>query len=198
MDRDLGGCGRIHAVHEYKSPRTHKRFGDKDKVVRDTSYALVSPEFHPAVLQQVAESMVAELSQAYVPPINLVPVPNRMGSTSRMLALCTMIRDEFGPGIHIQDVLEGDPHQSQCEKHRLESPPLRVEDIRVRVKKSKRHQRMKNVVLVDNVLTSGTTYLACRDAIRRTCEVTGAFGDDVDILVWADARGTLHEAYRRA
>jgi len=196
MDRDFGGCGRIHAVHEYRSPRTHKRITAKDKVVRDTANALVSYEFHLRVLEEVGASMADVLGQQYVPPISLIPVPNRMGDTSRMLALCTAIR-QFGEGICIQDILEGDPHQSQCKKHRLENPPLGIDQIRIRVKKAKRHIGLKNAVLIDNVVISGTTYLACRDAIRRTCSLTNAFGNDVDLLVWADARHTIPGAYRR-
>lgn len=197
MERDLGGYGRIFAVHEYRSPRTHKDFGEKDKPVREAAMALVSPQFHERVLREVAKAMTAVLRQSFVPPINLIPAPNHLGSTQRMTALCAMIREEFGDGVWLQNILEGDPHQSMCERHRLESRPLELSQIRVRVKKAKRHARIKNAVVVDNVVTSGTTYLSCRDAIRRTCEVVGSFGDDVDLLVWGDARGTLHEAYRR-
>lgn len=189
-------AGRLFARHEYVSPRKVKQLNSLQETVRYTAFALADKKrYQQEVFASVAPMLAAIVGKNFIPPVNLVPVPDSRGDTRNNLALCVHIRDEI-EGVYVQDILEGEPHMSLCQQHQHELPLPCPEELKIRVKKNRRKQGLKNVLLVDNVLTSGTTYLACRDAILRSCEVVGLH-DEVDILVWADARETIHQTVRR-
>ena len=196
MVDQLKDAGRLLAANLYASPRKVKELTKDEDVVRTIAFMLADKKkFHEQTFLSVAETMSGLLNQWCIPPVNLVPVPDSRGDTQRNLALCVLIRKQSS-GTHVQDILEGIPRPSLCNQHQHDLPIPDIDCLKIKVRKAKRGQRMKNVVLVDNVITSGTTYLACRDAIMRTCEVVGMY-NDVDILVWADARNTIHEVVRR-
>ena len=96
----------------------------------------------------------------------LIPVPDSKGYTTQNSWLChTIAMREQAGYIQVMDILtRHTATESQCQRHRKGKAPLPPEQLNISVIPHKPFT-LTRIYFVDNVITSGATIQACRDAL---------------------------------
>ncbi len=170
----------VRAARKYVSPR-QRALTPREEQIRTIAYAL--KEADPQALAEAASAILPLLPMQNKIPIFLVPVPDSHGSTKANLALCRTLRQLSG--LPIADVLRRrSPVASSRIRHQQGKSALSVQSHVIYAKAVP----IGIAVLIDNVITSGHTLLACCLALQHA--------PDVCAVVYADARGTIAPATR--
>lgn len=97
---------------------------------------------------------------------NLIPAPDHTGSTEANTRLACAIAF-YSPHAEVFDVLTRyETVESACERHRKRLPPIPPEKHGIRRRPDRSLVPLRKTYYVDNVLTSGNTIEACRQAFH--------------------------------
>lgn len=95
----------------------------------------------------------------------LIPVPDCKGGTGSNLRLALSIAEHTRGKAQVMDILtRSESTESQCQRHRRGEAALTPGELKIVVKPHKPFI-LRKVYFVDNVITSGATIQACRDAL---------------------------------
>lgn len=166
--------GSVQAVHRYVRPRDLP-LTTREAWVRDVALGLSAGA--KEAIKAAAPAMAALVRSGDV----LVPIPDHRGSTKKNAALARAIRG-LVEGVSVADVLQGEPRESQRERHREGLPPLPRSAIPMSSSRVTAHGSGR-VLLVDNVLTSGGTAASAAAALRSASPSLDAV--EIRPLVWA-------------
>ncbi len=159
----------------YVSPR-ERNLMPAEAEVRDTAYGLKTAE--PLAVERAASRMAERVARGSV----LIPVPNSQGDTSANRALARAIA--LRAGAVVEDVLRREaPVESSRERRTRGVPGLQVEQHRITATRVPRG----NLVLVDNVITTGNTMESARRALG-TRAAGLAYAKAREVLGWTKPR----------
>ena len=164
------------AARRYVSPRT-RPLTSEEAQVRALAYAIKNTDCDQDLIDAAAREMakLIEGERGY-----LIPVPSHSRCTKANRHLACAIAFCTGGKFQVADILDRkEPTDSACQRHRQKLPPLEPEAHQIFLAFPDRIALTGNdrIYFVDNVLTSGNTIEACRQAML-------GFGTG---LVYADA-----------
>jgi len=152
------------AARRYVSPRT-RPLTSEEAQVRALAYMLKDLDCDKDMVEAAAREMakLIEGERGY-----LIPVPSHTRSTVAIRRLATAIAFCTGGKFEVADVLDRkEQTESSCVRHRNKLPPLRPEDHLIFLARPDRIALTgtARIYFVDNVITSGNTIEACRQAM---------------------------------
>ena len=146
------------AAHAYISPRVKPSLSEQEKAIRENAYGVKGME--PAVLDIVAKEMAALIPNEARKSAILVPIPGHTGDTSANAALADRIAEITGG--RVADVLKRKAGASQRDARVAGQRTLKPAEFGM---VSTETLNGDNVFFVDNVISSGATIRAARDAV---------------------------------
>lgn len=154
------------AARRYVSPRT-RPLTREEAEIRALAYALKDPRCDTDLVKAAAREMAALIAdeEGY-----LIPVPDHNGNTEANNILAAWIATETSYAFERVDALTRTaPTESACERHKKRLPTLSVQSHNIAMRTPRDRLPVKlypgaRIYFVDNVLTSGNTIEACRQA----------------------------------
>jgi hypothetical protein len=153
------------AARRYVSPRT-RPLTQEEAEIRALAYAIKSPFCDSELVEAAARAMAAQIEgeSGY-----LVPVPNHNGETAANKHLADLIGLRLRGEFKIVDALTRTaPAESACERHKKRLPALSISSHNIARREGQTIRLNPNgserIYFVDNVITSGTTIAACKEA----------------------------------
>jgi predicted amidophosphoribosyltransferase len=153
------------AARRYISPRT-RTLTRGEAETRALAYAIKSATCDEELVEAAARAMATliEGESGY-----LIPVPDHNGETEANKRLADFIALFTGYRFHVSDALTRTaPTESACERHKKRLPALAIQSHNIA---RRAQQKIKlsadgsdRIYFVDNVITSGTTIAACKEA----------------------------------
>jgi N12 class adenine-specific DNA methylase len=145
-------------AHAYISPRVKPSLSAQEKTIRENAYGVKGMD--PVVLDSVAKEMAALIPKEARKSAILIPIPGHTGETAANVALAERIAAITGS--RVADVLKRQAGQSQRDARvagRRTMKPVEFGMISTETLDG------DNVFFVDNVISSGATIRAARDAV---------------------------------
>ena len=146
------------SVHAYISPRVKPSLSAEEKTIRENAYGV--KEMDPIVLDSVAKEMATLIPEEARKSAILVPIPGHTGETAANVALAERIAAITGS--RVADVLKRQAGQSQRDARvagRRTMKPVEFGMVSTETFDG------DDVFFVDNVISSGATIRAARDAV---------------------------------
>ena len=144
-------------VETYVSPRQVSRdLTAKEKLVRDTAYALKAED--PEAIDRAVRAMKPKVPSGSV----LVPMPSSLGDVRDTLPLAQKLAEATGSTVDASLVRAGRVESTRARRMRGGGQPAPAEH---NMRWTGGDLSGKNVVFVDNVMLSGSTFQAARDVI---------------------------------
>lgn len=146
------------SAHPYISRRVKPNLSAQEKTVRDNAYGVKGMD--PVILDNVAKEMAALIPNEARKSAILVPIPGHSGDTSANVALAERIAAITGS--RVADVLRRQAGQSQRDARVAGRRTMKPAEFGM---VSTEPLDGDNVFFVDNVISSGATIRAARDAV---------------------------------
>ncbi|MFZ4436834.1 MAG: JAB domain-containing protein [Syntrophales bacterium] len=145
-------------AHKYVSPRVKPSLSPQEKTVRENAYGVKGMD--PVVLDSVAKEMAALIPREARKSAVLVPIPGHTGDTKANVALAERIAAITGS--RVADVLKRQTGKSQRDARVAGQRTMKPAEFAMI---STETLDGDNVFFVDNVISSGATIRAARDAV---------------------------------
>ena len=146
------------SAHAYISPRQKRSLSAQEKTVRNNAYGVKGMD--PIVLDSVAKEMAALIPKEARKSAILVPIPGHTGETEANVALAERIAEITGS--RMADVLKRRAGQSQRDARVAGRRTMKPAELGM---VSTETLDGRDVFFVDNVISSGATIRAARDAV---------------------------------
>ena len=146
------------SAHAYISPRMKPSLSAEEKTIRENAYGVKGMD--PVVLDDVAKEMAALIPNEARKSAILVPIPGHTGETTANVALAERIAAITGG--RVADVLKRKIGPSQRDARVAGQRTMKPDEFGM---VSTETLDGDNVFFVDNVISSGATIRAARDAV---------------------------------
>ena len=160
-------------------PTSHRRAGATvtahDRLIRQITAGLKAGD------DEAITDAAAQMARLVPPNSTLVPLPSSDGRTERNLQIAHEIALLVSDA-RIKDVLVGEPHESSTSLRQIGKPGLSADQISMSATQTLTES---SLVLIDNVVTTGATAQAAKNALGRA---------DALALCWAKSQNVVHRA----